>query len=322
MDPRADAILNSLPGAVLYTDGQARILECNRLACEWFGYPHDELLGRSLTGMMSIPPAGMESVDDVPPLWLHKGGETFRAEVTCHRVADETGLLWLLTDPAEGEAARADSNRLLLENRESERLRLARELHDGVIQDMIAIGFGLAALEPGSSAQHEAIKRQRAAALGVVQQLRSIVRELRPAGLEEFGLQTCLEGLVAKLTADHAGPVPRLELAVESLPGLSLPVELCLYRTAQEAVTNSLRHARASRISVRLQKVGDLTELCVEDDGCGFEFSGHLSALTSAQHYGLAGLVERAQLVGGSVSIDSVPGRGTKVRLTIPTSGP
>lgn len=313
------ALLDALPSAVIYTDERARIQECNRKACEWFGYPREEMVGRSVSDLFWTPPARMDLlVDPIEILWLGKGGEVFPAEVSRHRLDDDDrGYLWLLSRETGRRAERAAESRA--ETRESERLRLARELHDGPIQDLLAIGFGLGALQPQSPEPDDPIRVQQQALMGVVRQLRALVSELRPAGLDEFGLEASLEGLLAKLLRLHGGAIPpALDLKLESLPELSLPQQLCIYRGAQEAVINCLRHAQASRIKVRLGRVGPAAELCVEDDGCGFQAPASLSELTRSQRYGLAGIAERAQQLDGSLSIKSEPGRGTQIRLTLP----
>ena len=140
--------------------------------------------------------------------------------------------------------------------------------------------------------------------------MRRIARELRPEALDDLGLVNALIALSNRVDA-QTGPRVKRELQ-GTLPPLSAEVELVLYRIAQESLTNALRHSDADSATVSLEADADSVTLRVADDGKGMP--EQLPGGTA----GIAGMRERALLVGGRLTIDSRPGQGTEVRLTIP----
>jgi signal transduction histidine kinase len=198
--------------------------------------------------------------------------------------------------------------------RESERERLARELHDGVLQDLCAVARDLKAL----AAQSEG--RTRFAALITqsnesVQTLRAICHDLRPPLLSNHPA-LALKALVERLDAHSAAPV-HIEIAAEEL---CVPEEtaLAIYRIAQEALYNAIQHADASEIAVRLTQYPDRLRMTVTDDGRGIPDSTDLHRFVAGGHLGLAGMRERAAMIGGHLEIQSAPDYGTVVILEIP----
>ena len=197
-----------------------------------------------------------------------------------------------------------------------ERQRLARELHDSVSQVLYSIGLGArsarAALERNPAQIAEALEYvNRLAEAGQVE-MRALIFELRPESLSAEGLVAALEKQAAVLEARYQLAV-RMELCPE--PEIPLEVKEALYRVSQEAVHNVVKHARASQVALRLDCAGGRTCLEVADNGQGFdpaaEYPGHL---------GLRSMRERAARAGGQLEIESAPGRGTVVRLSIPAS--
>jgi signal transduction histidine kinase len=188
-----------------------------------------------------------------------------------------------------------------------ERNRLARELHDALTQSL----FGLRLrLEAGDVAGAGSILEE------VFAELRSLILQLRPPALE-------LEGLVASLTK-HLEVVGRTHgLQVAFAPGPIEPVdpdvEQALFRIAQEAVTNVVRHAEADHVDVRLSRTDDVVVLEVQDDGRGFDPDGRA---VSARRLGLVSMRERATELGGSLELESRPGSGTLVRARVPAAAP
>ena len=134
---------------------------------------------------------------------------------------------------------------------------------------------------------------------------------LRAKPLEDLGLLPAVRQM-AEEAAARAGL--SLDLVVtDELPALSPNVEQCLFRVAQEAITNVLKHAKAKTLTVRLQCKGDMVTLTIRDDGVGFD----VGASSGKEHFGLLGMRERVELVNGDLSITSQPGHGTTVTLTI-----
>jgi two-component system sensor histidine kinase UhpB len=209
------------------------------------------------------------------------------------------------------ELARREAARTALTAQESERLRVAQELHDEIGQTLTAVMLQAerAATDDPAEASR-ALVRVGEAVHESLDELRRIARELRPEALDDLGLVNALIALCRRVDAQSGTRVTR-DLR-GGLPALSRETELVVYRVAQEGLTNALRHAEASHASVSLTSDGESVTLTVTDDGRGMP--DRLPAGTA----GIAGMRERALLVGGQLSIDSRPGDGTEVRLTVP----
>ena len=197
------------------------------------------------------------------------------------------------------EDERRTSSRRALDAQERERRRLARELHDELGQTLTGIVLLLDALPEAAEAQE--------AARGAVEKTRDLARGLRPVALDEFGLRSALTTLAAGV-AERGGLRVRHELA--ELP--TTEHDLTLYRTAQESLTNVVRHAEATAVTLSLQTHDGKAVLTVADDGRGVADG----ALHDAG--GIGGMRERALLAGGTLEIASGPLGGTEVRLEVP----
>ncbi len=198
-----------------------------------------------------------------------------------------------------------------------ERQRLARDLHDSVTQSMYGVTLYAEAatrlLRSGNvelATEHLAQLRQTGQE--ALQEMRLLVFELRPPVLEEEGL---VAGLQARLDAVEGRSGLATDLAADLPESLSAETEETLYRIAQEALNNCLKHAGASRIGVRLWQEGGKTMMIVSDDGAGFD----PAAAEVGPGMGLRGMAERAAELGGSLRVDSEPGRGTLVGVEVPT---
>jgi signal transduction histidine kinase len=197
---------------------------------------------------------------------------------------------------------------------EEERARLAAELHDEPLQTALHLQRSIAAEGTGRAAteQHLLLSER------IVLQLRSLYMEVRPAALDELGIAAALELLTTDLE-QHAG-VPILLHADSDVDDLRLPshAELALYRAAQEALNNALKHARPSTLRVCLEHRDGSVLLIVEDDGTGFDVQESSGSLLAAGHLGLAGLRQRIERVGGSLEVTSRPAAGTCVQVRLP----
>jgi two-component system, NarL family, sensor histidine kinase UhpB len=208
------------------------------------------------------------------------------------------------------EQERIESGRRALSVQESERRRVARELHDEVGQTLTAMLLqveGLATAVP-ASAQAELDELRETARTGA-EEVRRIAQRLRPEALEELGLQaamlTLLDGVKAQAHISTRHTIER------DLP-LNAEDELVVYRVAQEALTNVVRHAKATSVSLSLTAVDGTVVLRVGDDGRGIE----PELLDSS--YGIRGMRERALLIGATIDVRSRPGAGTTVELVVP----
>jgi two-component system sensor histidine kinase UhpB len=215
--------------------------------------------------------------------------------------------------------------RQLILAQEAERRHLARELHDELAQGCTAIRVDAAWLARAADAGplHEAAGRIGAAAEGLQRQVRGMLRRLRPAELDALGLVAALNALVDGWRArgpagDRPGQAPvRLHLEAQGeLDGLGDAHDVTLYRVAQEALANVMRHAGAQAVVLRLERLPDgAVTLTVRDDGRGMD-----PALPTAG-LGLLGAAERAAALGGRLDLDGAPGRGLTLRLWLPAPG-
>lgn len=205
--------------------------------------------------------------------------------------------------------ALAASRRTIVNEREVERVRLRRDLHDGLGPSLAAIGLGLRQLEQRSAGADGGVVRELADEVQrAVAEVRRICDGLRPAALNELGLRGAL--------AEAIEPVqrfgPRTTLAVADLPPLPPAVEVAAFRIVMEAVTNAVRHADAANVEVTVRYDGGLTvDVC--DDGCGL-------SPERVPGVGLRGMSERADEVGGWLTLDRRDPVGTAVRAWLPGS--
>jgi two-component system NarL family sensor kinase len=199
-----------------------------------------------------------------------------------------------------------------------ERSRIARELHDTLAQGLTAVALQLESadcmLEDGGSPERvqQIVRKALALTRANLEETRRSVQDLRAAPLDGRSLAEALAALAGGEHSSLPGPAVTFEMAGEHRP-LPVRVENGVFRMAQEAVTNAQRHANAQHVSIRLETVPHRLRLRVEDDGQGFD-----SATVEPGHYGLVGMNERAKLLGGRLRVQSCPGSGTCIDVTIP----
>jgi signal transduction histidine kinase len=222
---------------------------------------------------------------------------------------------------------------------EDERKRLARELHDETMQDLIALKQRVQMARRKAAGDPAALEARLAELQGMLEktmdEVRRFVRALRPIYLEEAGLVVALEALArdaaqqgsahgaAQQDNAHGAAQNGLHVAFEvqgESRRLGPEAELALYRIVQEALHNAARHAQASQVQVSAE-YGDSVTIRVQDDGVGFFAPARMSDLTIAGHYGLMGMQERAQLVGARLTVRSRPGQGTTVEVCLRAPG-
>ncbi|GAA3036602.1 GAF domain-containing sensor histidine kinase [Streptomyces glomeratus] len=236
---------------------------------------------------------------------------------SCGFTEDDEELLSIL---AQHAAIALTNARLYERSREltiaEERSRLAHELHDAVSQKLFSLRLtaqAAAALVDRDPVRAKGELQQVAAlAAEAADELRAAVVELRPAALDEDGLVNTLRTQVHVLDRAHTARVTFSSLGVRALPAAQ---EEALLRVAQEALHNALRHSGAERVEVALEKRGPGAVLRVMDDGSGFEPQ---AVRRAGRHLGLVSMRDRAGGVGGTLTVESAPGKGTTIEMEVP----
>jgi two-component system sensor histidine kinase UhpB len=211
------------------------------------------------------------------------------------------------------ERERQESNRRAIDTREAERRRIGQELHDEIGQRLTGILLQLERTivhAPADATRAELVEVQ-SLARSTLDEVGRIAWHLRPGILDDLGLVPALNALLDGLPEDTRR---RVQIEAEPIPSLPPETELAVYRITQEALTNALRHAEASRVRIELARRSGRLHLVVSDDGRGFDRSG-------GEGPGLRGMRERALLVGGDLRIETADGDGTTIRLELDGEG-
>ncbi|MGC1107893.1 MAG: ATP-binding protein [Candidatus Acidiferrales bacterium] len=217
-----------------------------------------------------------------------------------------------MTHRAFGEAN--DTLRRLNESLESETRRIARALHDESGQLLAAVHIQLGQMARGLSptaqlglGEVESLLEQ------VEQQLRNFSHELRPTVLDDYGLLPAVQTLAEKFSKRFGLPV---SVDGKVAPRLTKTIEAAMYRVTQEALNNVARHAKASRVNIRLWRTPGEFHCCIRDDGVGFDPAA--VAKGSRNALGLLGMRERLNVLGGTLQIESAPQQGTELKILVP----
>lgn len=248
----------------------------------------------------------------------------------CHQAGIAAHNIRLIEQVQAGRRELSQAHQQLLVKREQEQRQLARELHDGPVQHLLGISYqaveGLQLAKAGQNGNlpataplTENLMAIRREILDVATQLRRLIGELRPAGLEELGLSAALEGYVAHLKREGGPEMPLIELDLpQHAACLPEPVAICLFRVTQEALRNALKHAGAQRIQLSLHLRDNEAMCTIYDDGYGFYVPPRLSEFARRDRFGLIGMAEQVEWADGSLLINSQPGAGTKITVRIP----
>lgn len=216
------------------------------------------------------------------------------------------------------EEVRGELLRRTVRAQESERQRIARELHDELGQTLTAIGLGLRAIS-NVATKPERVEKQasqlQALVDGGISGLQNLIRGLHPPQLDDFGLMSALRGYAREIGERYKFSVEITSQGVEE--ELSIDIRVVLYRIAQEGINNIIRHAGVNRASIEVIFGEDDVSIRIEDKGRGFDVE---TALKNPDYpsWGLRGIIERAALVGGTCQIFSHPGAGTLIVVSIP----
>lgn len=206
-------------------------------------------------------------------------------------------------------------DRQLMTTREEERASLARDLHDGPVQSLIALNFQLGMISPDSDAS--SVQSIREEIKEVVLDLRTLCAELRPPMLDTMGFGAALRDLAQDWLSQYGTPINIDQPPDAVLRRLPEEIAVNLYRVAQEALSNIARHAEAQHVTICLKwdELSSILEMTIADDGKGFVYDP--AGLIAAEgHLGLVNMRERVGLIGGEWRLDTAPGQGTRVSIT------
>jgi PAS domain S-box-containing protein len=317
--------------AFYLTDAAGRFCYVNERAVTLTGYSRDELLGMTFFDLDPDYPRELFAaiveatasgpVAPVEARTRRRDGVYVPTEASVARIdiGDATYLFGVVRDISERrqiEAVQRSFARRMLENLETERQRVARELHDDVGQAVATVGVLLHTLAQTPDAVAGSMRPSLDATLTTVGEVTESVarlcREYHPAELTGLGLEGTLRAYVREFGRRH-GIACRLTVAPRA-ETIGPERDLHLYRIVQEALTNAGRHAHASNVLVRLARRGDVVVLTIHDDGVGFD----VDAVAPGSRLGLVTMRERAEIMGASFTITSRRRRGTEIRVAVP----
>ncbi|UUZ63690.1 PAS domain S-box protein [Polaromonas sp. P1-6] len=333
---RLSGLLDSAMDAIITVDEAQRIVLYNRAAEKIFGWPSDQALGEPLDKLIPerfrashgehiqrFAAMGITSrrMGDGTVLYGQRaGGEEFPMEASISQLEMAEGKLFtvILRDVTERVRAQEELSTLASEAqaiRESEKTRIARELHDELAQSLTALKMDTIWVRDNlpDGAQAAAAKLGDMVAMldTTVAATRRIAADLRPLLLDDLGLVPAIEWLVQNFT-QRTGVA--CTLSADEEVELHEPYATAVFRIVQESLANVAKHAQASQAEVKIDRTPDAVMLRVRDNGRGFS----LAAPRKPNSLGLMGLRERAQLLKGSIDIDSQPGQGTQIDVRIP----
>jgi two-component system sensor histidine kinase NreB len=336
---RLSALVHDYSDAIIIRDFKDRIIAWNRGAQRMYGYTEEEALGMDAGQLIpkKMPPQARET--SRRPVHGHKqtaivtrrrtkDGRILDVELTFKVLCDEKGVPVELatTERDITQQLKADRELRRLHARvisvqETERKRLARELHDGVGQILSGVKFRLESL-PGKIALSGKSKAKVLELGGIldhaISEVRRVSKNLMPPELEDLGLEPALRTLCREFNGRGGAQVT---LNTAHIPETVAPeLALALFRITQEALNNTGKHARATEIEVNLSVRGMELLLNVSDNGIGFVPGG--AKPPSERGIGLGSMRERAEAVGGSVDLRSSPGAGTKLAVRAPLLTP
>jgi PAS domain S-box-containing protein len=311
-----------------------RFLDVNPAFEQFTGLSRDRVVGRTV----------LEVLPDTEPYWIETYGQVALTGDPVHfqNISQSLGRLYevmafcpqpgqfatlfiditerqQMEDRARQAAARIEVHHRLIEQREQERLRIARDLHDGPVQALIAATFTLHSLrqENCSAEMAKTLEELHASLQDQVNELRAYAGELRPPILARLGLAKAIESHLESFRKKHPG----LQLTFDdrsSGPVLPEPDSNTFFRIYQESLANIVRHARATEVTIRLSSTDGQVALEIQDNGVGFGVPSDWLELARQGHLGLVGMRERAEAAGGSLTVVSQPGQGTCIEIVIP----
>ncbi len=294
----------------------------NPAAERMFGYRADEVIGKQTAAIVvpeelrgklgpalqgNLNPSSFRSTNKN----ITKDGRILTCEWYNTLLNDVDGTGQRMAALALDVTARQRAINELLTVQEEERSRIARDLHDHVGQLLTGLNLGLSAVIEKPNPQK--LADLKTLATTILDDVRRISRDLRPALLDELGLESAIKHFVRELAPQD---IMKVDVFVRVPEKLERDTAIVLYRVTQEALTNVVRHAKASHASVVITTAGNAVQLIIEDNGVGFD----PSSVAAFEHVGLSSMRERIELVGGSFVVESLLEKGTTVSARLPTT--
>ncbi len=324
------AVFDSAPDGIVVVDDKGLIIEVNSSALAQFGYGREELVGEPVEILIpdsqrgaherhrdrfQAKPASRPMGAGLVLVGQRKDGSGFPVEISLSpwNTSDGDFVIGVIRDQTERSQLRA-FGQAALRAAEEERRRISRELHDDTAQRLAAllVHLRLVELEEVGERRTTLMEELREGLQEAAEGVRRIARGLRPPSLEDAGVVAALQAHIRNSFENQAIRTSFDAGAVDQL--LNEDGKLILYRVVQEALTNVLRHSGAATVNIAVHAEGSEVVAVVEDDGEGFDDR----RVGEGAGLGLLGMKERAVSVGGSVRVESTPGGGTLVRLSIP----
>lgn len=333
-----ESLFESAPDGVILIDTEGKIRRVNAQVELLFAYPRDELVGEKIELLLPdrfrrihlshrdnfYKKAKTRTMGAGLDLFgKRKDGSEFPVDIMLSPVETEEGVYVIaavrdVTERKQIESELAEVQRRLFESIEAERLHMAQELHDGPIQELYSITYGLNGLDSGRGvAEKENIAQVKEMVTKVIATLRAMCGDLRPPTLAPFGLEKAIRAHVERFQEFH----PELEIQLDLAPdGHLLPerMRLALFRIYQHAISNVLRHAQATKLEIRFNLDGEQVKLEISDNGRGFDLPSRWVELARKGNFGLVGTAERVEAIGGQLKINSVSGKGTRILVIVP----
>lgn len=327
------AVFEASPDGLIIVDAAGVIRDVNPQVEALFGWAREELLGEEVEMLV---PKGMRKTHHQHrrryarspharpmgvglELWgVRKDGSEFPVEISLSPWKAEDGLHVICTVRDITDRKRLqDFSAGAMRASEEERQRIARELHDDTAQRLatLLLRVRLLAMEKDAATRAERFEELREEILETAEGVKRIARGLRPPELEEVGLATALQAHLRSLREASGLDV---EAEIEPVDRFLGPdARLALYRVVQEALSNVVRHSGASHARLRVSVDDGTVSAVIADEGRGFS-EGRVTERGGG--LGLVGMQERAQMIGGRVTIESTPGEGTRIRIDVPAA--
>ena len=323
------AVFEASPDAMLIVDWEGVIRDLNPQAVAMFGWSREEMQGSSVERLVPPDSRGRHRQhrkryvksprprpmgEGLELLAVRKDGTNLPVEISLSpsKLGSGPGHVICAVRDITGWKKMRQLSRMMVTAAENERKSLSRELHDEFLQSLVALKIRVKLLAEEADRQQRG--RARAQIAGEIHEairgVKRMIRGLLPPELDERGLTSALGSQFRDIRDVYGFTV---HASLDQVDGeLDAEATLALYRIVQEAVNNAVRHARVSEAAVTIRSVGGVVIAEIRDDGCGFEYDGHA---------GLTSMHERAAMVGGGLTVDTSPGKGTTIRATVPMTG-